>query len=262
MRLVVVVLFASSSVALAQPVPPPVESEAPAADAGSSLSLRAGMGFGRYRESGAGWKWQSDLQPFAIVGAEGMFSAGRGHLVLQGQAGIGSEVHMTSSGSLMQENDFHQQIFEGSPRYRHPLNRTMFFDVGYRFTMQRLFFTNIPMLGDARETVMVHAVEGGIGWRRVNLDGSQRHILFTLGLTRGSAENSRIEGEDFSSRGVSLNARAAKRWASGFGIEGQFAYRKQSNSDVAQVTFDGMPVEAIWPNNVTWQLLGVIGFAL
>jgi hypothetical protein len=138
----------------------------------------------------------------------------------------------------------------------------MFVEVGYRFTMQRLFFTNIPMLGDARETVTVHALEGGLGWRRINLDGSRRHVLFTLGFNRASAENSRIQGEDFSAGGVSLNARAAKRWASGFGIEGQFTYRKQSASDVAQVTLDGMPVEAFWPNNVTWQLLGVVGFAL
>ncbi len=261
MRLVLVGCLASSSLALAQPVPPPsVATEAAPED--SSLTLRAGMGFGRYRESGPGWKWQSDLQPFALVGAEGAFPAGRGHLVLQGQAGIGSEVHMEGSGNLMQENDFHQQIFEGSPRYRHPMNQTMFVEVGYRFTMQRLFFTNIPMLGDARETVMVHALEGAIGWRRVNLDGSRRHVAFTFGINRGSAENSRIEGEDFSAGGMSLDARAGKRWASGFGIEGQFAYRKQNSSDAASVTFDGMPVEAFWPKNVTWQLLGVIGFAL
>jgi hypothetical protein len=260
MRLVVAVLLASSSIALAQPVLPPVTETPPSED--SSLTLRAGLGFGRYRESGAGWNWQSEMQPFALVGAEGLFSAGRGHFVLQGQAGIGSEVHMSGSGSLMQENDFHQQIFEASPRYRHPLNPTMFFEAGYRLTVQRLFFTNIPMLGDARETVIVHALEAGIGWRRVNLDGSLRHIAFALGFNRGSAENSRIEGEDFSARGISLNARAGKRWASGFGMEGQFAYRKQNSSDIAQVTFDGMPVEAFWPANVTWQLLGVVGFAL
>jgi hypothetical protein len=257
MRLLVVVLL-GPSVAFAQPVPPPVETPPES----SSLTLRAGMGFGRYRESGAGWKWQSDLQPFAIVGVEAMFPAGRGHLVLQGQAGIGSEVHMEGSGNLMQENDFHQQIFEGSPRYRHPINPTLFAEVGYRFTFQRLVFTNIPMIGEAREDVMVHAVEGSLGWRRVSLDGSRRHVAFTFGITRGFAENSRIEGEDFSSGGISLDARGGKRWASGFGVEGQFAYRKQSASDIAQVTFDGMPVEAYWPANVTWQLLGVVGFAL
>ena len=123
---------------------------------------------------------------------------------------------MEGSGNLMQENDFHQQIFEGSPRYRHPLNPTMFVEVGYRFTMQRLFFTNIPMVGDARETVTVHALEAGLGWRRVNLDGGARHATVTIGFNRGSAENSRIEGEDFSARGMSLNAgwRASSRIAS------------------------------------------------
>jgi hypothetical protein len=261
MRFVVVVLLASSSIALAQPVPPPAEPEAPP-DEASSLTLRAGMGFGRYRESGAGWKWQSDLQPFALVGAELLLPLDRSRFVLQAQAGLGSEVHMEGSGNLMQENDFHQQIFEISPRYRRPINPVLFVELGYRFTMQRLFFTNIPMLGDARETVTLHALEGSVGWRRVNLDGSRRHVVFTLGLNRGFAENSRIEGEDFSAGGVSLDARAGKRWASGFGIEGQLAYRKQSASDPAAVTLDGMPVEAYWPANVTWQLLGVIGFAL
>ena len=261
MRLVAALALLGSSSARAQPPPPPVE-EAPAVEEGSSLTLRAGLGFGRYRESGPGWKWQSDLQPFALVGAEAVFPAGRGHLVLQGQAGLGTEVHMEGSGSLTQENDFHQQIFEGSPRYRHPLNPTLFVEVGYRFTLQRLFFTNIPMIGDARETVMVHAVEGSVGWRRANPDGSGRHVAFTFGITRGSAENSRIEGEDFSSGGIVMGARGGKRWASGLGVEAQLAYRKQSASDPAQVTFDGMPVEAFWPANLTWQLLGVVGFAL
>lgn len=226
------------------------------------MQLRAGIGFGRYGESGSGWKWQSDLQPFAIVGAEGAFPAGRGHFVIQAQAGLGSEVHMTSSGQLMQENDFHQQIFEASPRYRHPINPTLFFEGGYRFTMQRLFFTNIPMLGDARETVTIHALEAGLGWRRIDLDGGRRAFGLTLGLNRGSAENSRITGEDFSAGGTSLNARASKTWPSGFGIEGQFAYRKQSASDPANVLFDGMETQAYWPKNTTWQLLAVIGFAL
>lgn len=222
------------------------------------MQLRAGLGFGRYGESGAGWKWQSDLQPFAIVGAEGVF----GKLVLQAQAGLGTEVRMTSSGQLMQENDFHQQIFEVSPRYRHALNPTLHFEAGYRLTVQRLFFTNIPSLGDARETVTVHALEAGLGWQRRDLDGRARGFALTLGFNRGSAENSRIEGEDFSAGGVSLNARAGQWWASGLAIEGQLAYRKQNGSEVATVTFDGMETQAMWPDNVTWQLIGVVGIAL
>ena len=261
MRLVLVaLLLGSSTFAFAQPVPPTAPE--PTTQEGSSLQLRAGIGFGRYGESGAGWKWESNLQPFALVGAEGVFPAGRGHLVLQGQAGFGSDVHMTSQGQLMQENDFHQQIFEGSPRYRHPLSPTVYLEVGYRFTYQRLFFTNIPMLGSALEEVSVHAFEGGIGWRRTDLDGAARHVAFTLGLNRGSAENDRIMGEDFTASGLSLNARAGKRWASGFQIEAQYAYRKQNGSDVANVLFDGMEATAQWPKNTTWQLVGVIGFAL
>jgi hypothetical protein len=262
MRFVMVGLLVSSAVALAQPPPPPAPEVAPAPTEGTSMQLRAGLGFGRYSESGAGWKWKSDLQPFVLVGAEGAFPAGRGHFVMQAQAGLGSEVHMTSSGDLMQENDFHQQIFEGSPRYRHPLTPTLYFEGGYRFTMQRLFFTNIPTLGDARETVTLHALEFGIGWRRIELDGAKKAFALTIGLNRGSAENSRITGEDFSAGGTSLNARAGKTWASGLGIEGQFAYRKQSASDPADVEFDGMATTAYWPKNVTWQLLAVIGLAL
>lgn len=264
MRYVMVGLLATTSTALAQPPPPPPA--APAATAapaeGSSLELRAGLGFGRYGESGSGWKWQTELQPFVFAGAEAAFPAGRGHLVLQGQAGFGSEVHMTSSGQLMQENDFHQQIFEASPRYRHPVSPTVYVEAGYRFTYQRLYFTSIPMIGDANEDVAVHALEGSLGWRRVGLDGSRRQLAITLGFNRGFAENDRIEGESFSAGGLSLNARASKRWASGLAIEGQFAYRKQNGSGVATVTFDGMETQAFWPDNVTWQLLGVVGFAL
>jgi len=253
-------IVVSSSVALAQPPPAPTEPEA--APEGSSLNLHAGLGFGRYSESGQGWKWESELQPFAQVGGDLVLPAGRGHFVLQAAAGMGSEAHMSASGQLMQENNFHQQIFEGSPRYRHPINPRLYFEGGYRLTIQRLFFTDIPMLGDARETVTVHALEAGLGWRRRNLDGSVFGWAGTVGLNRGSAENSRITGENFSAGGMSLDTRLYKRWASGFGIEGHFAYRKQNGSGVATVQFDGMETQAMWPDNVTWQLLGVIGFAL
>ena len=47
---------------------------------------------------------------------------------LQAQAGLGSDVEMTSSGQVDQTNHFHQQIFEGSPRYRHPINARLYFD--------------------------------------------------------------------------------------------------------------------------------------
>ena len=255
-----VLIVVLSSVAHAQPAP--VETTDDVVQEPSSLQLRAGLGFGRYREYGPGWKWESDLQPFAQLGAELALPAGRGHFIAQAAAGLGSDAHMEGSGQLMQENDFHQQIYEASPRYRHPLNARMYFEGGYRFTLQRLFFTNIPMIDNALETVTVHALEAGIGWRRANLDGSRKHAALTVGLNRGFAENDRIEGEDFSAGGISLDFRAGKRWASGFQLEAQFAYRKQSGSDPAEVTFDGMLVQAFWPDNVTWQLLAVIGFAL
>jgi len=252
------------SIALAQPAPPPPPVEATEATPQEStgLQLRAGLGFGRYTESGAGWKWASDLQPFAQFGAEFVTPAGRGQFVVQGAAGLGSDVHMEGSGQLTQENDFHQQIFEGSPRYRHPITPRLYFDAGYHLTVQRLFFTNIPMLGDARETVTVHAVEAGLGWRRVADDGSRKHFAFVFGLNRGSAENSRITGENFSASGQSVDIRVGKRWASGFQMEFEAAWRKQNGSGVADVFFDGMATQAMWPDNVTWNLLGVIGFAL
>src|SRR5689334_8258748 len=129
MRLVVVAMLVGGSVSFAQPTPPVQE--------GSSLQLRAGLGFARYIESGAGFKWSSELQPYVLVGAEAAFPAGRGHFVLQGQAGLGTSTHMTSSGQLDQENDFHQEIFEASPRYRHPLSPVVYLEVGYRFLYQR-----------------------------------------------------------------------------------------------------------------------------
>jgi hypothetical protein len=109
---------------------------------------------------------------------------------------------------------------------------------------------------------MVHAIEGSLGWRRTDQGGGARMAALTFGLNRGSAENDRVEGEDFSARGISLNARAAQRWASGFMIEGQYAYRKQSGSDEAVVIFNGVETTAFWPKNTTWQLVGVIGFVL
>ena len=266
MRLVGFAVLVSSSIAVAQPPPPPPPVPAPEVEQpkeGSSFGLRAGIGFGRYIESGVGWKWQSELQPFAQVGADLAIPAGRGWFVLQAQAGFGSDTHMSASGQLMQENQFHQQIFEASPRYRHPFaNSRFYFEGGYRLTIQRLFFTDIPMLGDARETVTVHALEGGFGWRKQNLSGGEHHFALTIGLNRGSAENSRVTGEDFSAGGFSLDTRVGHRWASGFGIAAHLAYRKQNGSKVATVNFDGMETQAQWPDNETWQLLGVIGFKI
>src|SRR5688500_4389934 len=191
MRMVMVVV-ATAGVAHAQPAPVPAEAAIEAEQESTSLAMRAGLGFGRYREFGPGWKWESDLQPFVQLSAELTYPTGRGAWILLAAAGLGSDVHMEGSGQLMQENDFHQQIFEGGPRYRHPLGPRLYFEAGYRFTMQRLFFTNIPMLGDARETVTVHALEAGVGWRRTDAEGGRKHVAFAFGLNRGFAENSRV----------------------------------------------------------------------
>jgi hypothetical protein len=269
MRSVILGVLLFPALALAQPGPAPApmpEQEAEIVPEPSSFALRAGVGFARYGEAGGGWSWKSDMQPFAIVGSEGAFPLGRGHLVLQGQAGFGSEVGMTATGQLSQTNDFHQEIFEGSPRYRHPINARLYFEGGYRFTYQRLHFTDITNangnLGDADEYVSVHAFEGGLGWRRTSLDGSRRHVAFTIGLNRGSAENSRITGATLHARGVSFDLRGGKRWASGMQLEGQFAYRKQNGSSPTTAMFDGMEVSVMWPKNTTMQLLVVLGFAL
>lgn len=269
MRLALVGLVVSSS-AFAQPAPAPVPAPEQAVEPqeASSLALRAALGFGHYQESGPGWKWETDLQPFAAVGAEAALTAGRGHVVLHGQAGFGSDVDMSSSGQLDQSNGFHQQIFEGGVRYRHPLKPRIYLEGGYHLTYQRLYFTDITNnatgqnVGDAEEDVTVHGLEAGLGWRSTSDDGSRRHFAIIVGLNRGSAENSRITGGDFSARGISFDLRGGKRWASGMQLEGQFAYRKQNGSDPTMATFDGMPVEAMWPKNVTWQLLGVLGLAL
>lgn len=261
MRLVTVAILVGPAVSFAQP-PPPAIVEAQPAREGSSLQLRAGAGFARYSESGPGFKWSSELQPFVLVGAEAALPAGRGHFVMQAQAGLGTETHMSGSGNLQQENDFHQEIFEASPRYRHPLSPVLYVEVGYRFLYQRLHFTEIPTIGDANEDVMAHAVEGSFGWQRTELDGSAKMLALAFGVNRGSARNDRIEGEDFSASGISLNARAAKRWPSGLSLEGQYAWRKQSGSDEAVVNFNGTETTAYWPKNTTWQLVAVIGFML
>ncbi len=266
------ILLALSAPTAAQPgaagpsMPPPPAGpaeEAPPAD-GASMQLRAGAGIGRYTESGPGFSFNSDLQPFLIVGGEGVFPAGNNHVVLQASAGFGTDVHMEAkqNGMVFQENRFHQQVFEASPRYRWTVNPKLRFEAGYRLTMQRLFFTDIPTIGDALETVTVHAVEAGLGWQRRYADASRLAVDFVVGLNRGFAENDRIEGEDFSAGGASFNARVQKRWANGLGVETQLAYRKQDGSEVQEVTFDGMQTMAFWPDNVTWQLLIVTGFAI
>jgi len=259
MRSLLLLILLASSVH-ADPSPTPPASSAPS----SYLQLRAGLGVARYRETGPGFKFEAALQPFVLVGGEGGFPLGRGLLVLQASAGLGTEVDMkaTSNGTVFQENQFRQEVYEASPRIRWPINPRVHFEGGYRLTVQRLFIIDVPMIGDALETVVVHAGEIGIVWHRTNPDTSRLQVELGLGFNRASAENDRIDGEDFGAGGMSLGARVQRQWASRLSVEGVIAYRKQNGSDVQTVTFDGMSTQAQWPNNTTWQLLVVAGYAI
>jgi len=234
------------------------------------VAARAGIGIGRYTETAQGLLFESDLQPFTLIGVDAAFRAGdRGVVVVQAQAGLGIEVHMdaTSQGQLLQNNKFHQEIYEGALHYRWPGQKTLFFEVGYHFTMQRLHFTDITdpdgmpvLIEGATEVVMAHGIEGGLGWRTFNPTGVNRRIYFLFGLNRGSAENDQVEGEDFSAGGMSFNARATWRWPAGFLVEGQLAWRHQNGTGVEDVQVMGMDTQAFWPKNSTWFLGGIAGY--
>ena len=140
---------APSSVAPSAPAPEP--------ERDSAIALHAGFGFGRYTETTTGLVFECDIQPTLQVSGEAAIAAGRGHLILQAAATLGLEVQMHASqgGATTQQNDFRQEVIELSPRYRWPITPSLDVDVGYRFTLQRLHFLGVPMIGDALETVMV-----------------------------------------------------------------------------------------------------------
>jgi hypothetical protein len=229
-----------------------------------------GVAIGRYRERASGLKFESDLQPFLFAGVEGGIPAGDAAVILGAQAGFGTDVHMDAVyfGDLVQNNRFEQEIYEGTVRYRWKGRGSLIGEVGYRFTMQRLHFSDIKdaqgntgIADAATEVVTVHAVEGGIGWVVVRPDGTRRSLIINAGLNRGSAENDQIEGEDFSALGVMLRVVATHRWTSGLQVEGILAYRQQNGSDSAEVTVNGMTATAFWPKNVTWMLGGALAYA-
>jgi hypothetical protein len=145
---------------------------------------------------------------------------------------------------------------------RWPIGPTLHFDAGYRLTIQRLHIVDIPTLGDALEVVTVHALEAGIRWHRTQLDGSRLMFDVIAGLNRGSADNDRIEGENFSASGISLSTQIQKRWSSGFSIQGAWSWRNEGGSGVSDVTVDGMPTQAVWPSNSTWTLLALAGYTM
>jgi len=241
------------------------------ARAETSLNTRAGLGIGRYSERAQGVRFESDLQPFLFAGAEGGIAAGTGAVVLGASAGLGTDVHMDAyaQGQLLQNNHFHQEIFDGIVRYRWPGKNSLVFDAGYRFTMQRLHFTGIEdpdgnpgPIPSATEVVTVHALEGAIGWRARREDGSRRHLMLGLGLNRGRAENNRIDDESFAASGIGVRIDAGHRWASGLTVDGVVAWRQQSGSDVENVTVSGMETQAVWPKNTTWVVGVAAGYAL
>jgi hypothetical protein len=265
--MVMVVSFAlCARLANAQPAAapsPPAGSSVPAPDEPSEVRLRAGIGAGRYSEVLSGLKFEADIQPFVLVAGEGAFRSGRATIVVQASAGVGTQVDMraTQNGNIVQQNHFHQEVFEGSPRVRWPINPTIYVEGGYRLTVQRLHFTEIPTLGDALETVTVHALEIGFGWHRMEPDTALTAFDVIVGMNHGSAENDRIEGENFTAGGFCLISRLRKRWASRFGLEGVYSMRQENGSSAQQVTLNGMAVSAIWPSNTTWTLLALAGYS-
>jgi hypothetical protein len=273
MRRVWVMWFVGSAAAAhADPAaaPPPPPSSAPGAPAaapvsvpGEGLSLRAGFGFGRYSESTANLLFEANLEPEAQIGAEWSTSAGRGQFAVQAAASLGTQVDMqaTSQGTVTQQNQFRQEVYEASPRLRWPLSTPgLVVEAGYRLTYQRLFFLGVPNVGDAEEDVTVHALEFGGSWQRTYADGSHLRVGLGLGFNHGSALNNRITGGDFSALGHSFWVGVHRRFASRLSMEAGWTYRQQHGSTVQNVMFMGMPGQAVWPQNTTWTFMGFAGY--
>jgi hypothetical protein len=240
-RVVVGAMLVGSAVSFAQP---------------PTLQVRTGIGFGRYSETFPGGTWSSELQPHALVGGEGALAAWRGEVVFQAQAALGIETHMGTTTAvdatvMLRENNFHQEIYEASPRYRLRLSPVIYVELGYRLLYHHLHFTEMSNNADENRDVTVHAAETGFGWRSSAPDGSAREIAVMFGVNRGSAATDRDTGDD---GGVSANVRIAKRTASGLTIEAQYAYRKQNRSDNDVATQQ-------WLRNTTWQLVAVFGYS-
>jgi hypothetical protein len=265
MRIVVVVAtLVGSSVALAEPPPPATE---PTRER-TSFQLRTGIGFGRYTENRPGYTSSSELQPHALLGVEATLAVGRGELVFEGQASFGTETHLSTTymvdapPTFDEVNTFRQEIYQASPRYRHPLSPVVSVEVGYRLLYQRLHFTERLLDNpDEHRNVSVHALEAGFRWRNTKPDGSQRMLALILGANRAYTETDALAGEQFSAGGVSANVRAGKRMASGITVEAQYMYRRQSVSNESDAEVGGTQVAMALPRNTTWQLLAVFGFS-
>jgi len=255
------------------PIPPPPPAQiAPAPEAvslpGEGVQLFAGLGFGRYSEATGDVSFEADVEPQVKAGGEASFTLGRGQAVIQASGLVGSEVdmHAAQAGMTFQNNQFHQQQIDASPRLRWPINPTLYMEGGYRLTYQRLFFDNIvsqgQMLGGAEEDVTVHALEFGGAWHRSSPDGGAFALGAGLGLNHGSAQNSVIQGGDFTATGHSFWLKVDKRWPSGLLLEGAYLYRQQHGSSPQNVTFMGMPTQAVWPQNTTWSLIVLVGYLI
>jgi hypothetical protein len=240
------------------------------ARAEGTVAPYAGAAFGRYTEKATGLKFASDLQPFLFAGIEGGIPVSTGALVLGAQAGFGTDVHMDAVqfGEVLQNNRFKQEIYEGTVRYRWSVRGNLFAEAGYRFTMQRLHFSDIEdaqgnsgIIDGANEDVMAHAIEGGIGWHVRRPDASRRTLLFNIGITRGSAENDQITGATFHASGMVFRTVASHRWRSGLQATGILAWRQQNGSGQKVVMVQGMETTAFWPKNITWMLGVALGYA-
>ena len=240
-------------------MPPP---PAPAPERESAVALHAGLGFGRYTETATGLVFECDIQPTLQVSGEAGISAGRGRLILQATATLGLQVgmHASQGGMTTQQNDFRQEVVEISPRFRAPISPSLDVDLGYRFTLQRLHFIGVPMIGDALETVMVHAAEAGLIWHRTGFDGRSWRVEGSFGLNRGSPDNNLIEGENFSATGHSFRIAVERRYRSGLALSGIVATRTEDGDGPETVTFMGMQTQALWPNNTTWTMMGVASY--
>jgi hypothetical protein len=229
------------------------------ADPEPGLVVNAGVGFGRYTEQNGDRTFESNVQPALQVGAVARLPVGDGALLLEATAGLGLETDMqgTQLGQVIQQNSFRQELYELSPRVRWPLGPELDVEGGYRLTVQRLFFLGVPGVGDALETVVVHALEAGVGWHREPIGGGGYRIAATVGLNRGTPDNDRIEGEHFASGGHSFRLTVERRWPSRFALDGLLSVRTEDGDGPETVMFQGMPTMAMWPQNTTWMMTAI-----
>ncbi|CAN5902301.1 hypothetical protein BH11MYX2_BH11MYX2_29490 [soil metagenome] len=229
------------------------------------LRLRGGLGVGTYSESAPGVTFKADAEPMAQVALDG-FVAGNDQLgfAFQATAATTTEVDMRArqNGQVTQENKFNQDLYEISPRLRIRTSARIAFEIGYRFTYQRLHINDVGNFGDVLEVVQSHAIEGGFLYRKPDPDGGRLDVTVELGLNHGWADNSLIDGDNFDAGGQQFAVRVFKTFASGLSVGGGLQLRQQNGSEMDDVTVQGQATTAFWPDNQTMSILGSIGYGL